>query len=232
MIRAFRRSRRRSERGAVAVEAALITPVLVILVFGIIEFAFVLRDYSVVSSDVRSGARIASTGAGLGPGTCDTSYTGAPPCTPASAPKLAQLAADAIQREGSAMPPKQINYILVYKANAQGFPGSDGNTTMPSNCSGYSNCVRFTWQQNANGGAGAFRYADGSWNSSSISACFPGNSSWPLDRVGVYMNATHKMVTGLFGSSITIADRAAFDFEPLPSASCNGSGTTAGGGHS
>jgi TadE-like protein len=230
--RAFRRSRQRDEGGAVAVEAALITPILVLLVFGIIEFAFVLRDYSVVASDVRSGARIASTGAGSGPGTCDTSYVGAPPCTPASSPALAQLAADAIQREGSAMPPNQINYILIYKANDKGFPGADGITTMPSSCSGVANCVRFTWQQNANGGAGAFRYADGTWKSSTISACFPGTGASTLDRVGVYMNATHKMMTGLFGSTITIADRAAFDFEPLPSASCNGTGTTATGGHS
>jgi Flp pilus assembly protein TadG len=228
--------RRRGERGAVAVEAALITPVLCLLVFGMIEFAFVMRDYSVVSSDVRVGARIASTGAGSGPGTCDT-YTGAPPCTPASSPALAQLAADAIQREGSAMPPSSINYILVYKANSKGYPCtasncSDSNTTMPTTCSGYSSCVRFTWQPAANAGAGAFRYADGSWNSSTISACFPGNATNPLDRVGVYMNATHKMMTGLFGAQVTLSDKAVFDFEPLPTATCNGTGAVATGGHS
>lgn len=236
MTRVIRRLRRRDERGAAAVEAALITPLLVLLVFGIIEFSFVLRDYTVVSSDVRNAARIASTGAGDGPGTCDT-YTGAPTCTPASSPALAQAAADAIQREGSAMPTNNINYILVYQANSKGYPCSssactDTGTTMPTNCSGYSNCVRFTWQPNANAGAGAFRYTDGTWNSSTISACFPGNSTNPLDRVGVYMNASHKMMTGLFGSSVTITDHATFDFEPLPSSSCNGSGATSTGGHS
>jgi Flp pilus assembly pilin Flp len=225
-----RRLRRRDERGAVAVEAALITPILVLLVFGIIEFSFLLRDYSVVASDVRSGTRIASTGAGTGPGTCEV-YTGAPPCLGTSAPALAQMAADAIQREGSAMVPSSINYILVYKANDKGYPGANGSTTMPSNCSGVASCVRFTWQPNAGGGTGAFRYADGTWNSSTISACFPGNATNPLDRVGVYMNATHRMMTGLFGSSITISDHAAFDFEPLPTATCNGSGSTATGGH-
>jgi hypothetical protein len=40
------------------------------------------------------------------------------------------------------------------------------------------------------------------------------------------------MMTGLFGSSLTISDHSAFDFEPLPTASCNGSGSTASGGHS
>jgi Flp pilus assembly pilin Flp len=230
--RVFSRSRLRDERGAVAVEAALITPILCLLVFGIIEFAFVLRDYSVVASDVRVGGRIASTGAGFGPGVCDTSYADAPPCTPGNSPALAQLAADAIQREGSAMPANQINYILIYQANDKGYPGSNGSTTMPSTCDGVANCVRFTWKQNANGGSGGFRYAGGTWKSASISACFPGTGSASLDRVGVYMNATHNMMTGLFGGSLTISDHSAFDFEPLPTASCNGSGSTAGGGHS
>lgn len=230
VTRARNRWRRRDDRGAAAVEAALITPILCLLIFGIIEFSFLLRDYQVVSSDVRAGARIASTGAGAGPGTCEI-YTGAPPCTNGNSPALAQNAADAIQREGSAMPPNSINYILVYRANDKGFPGADGATTMPSTCGGVANCVKFTWQPNAGGGTGAFRYADGTWLSKNISACFPGNAAWPLNRVGVYMNATHRMMTGLFGTSITISDRAAFDFEPLPSEHCDGSGNTATGGH-
>jgi hypothetical protein len=213
------------------VEAALVTPILVLLIFGIIEFSFLLRDYVVVSSDVRNGARIASTGAGDGPGTCDT-YDGAPPCTGKSSPALAQIAADAIQRDGSAMEPNDIDYILVYEANAQGYPGADGQTTMPSSCTGYTSCVRFTWQPGANSGQGGFRYAGGSWDSSTISACFPGGKSGALDRVGVYMHATHHMITGLFGSTIGLGDHAVMDFEPLPTATCNGTGVTATGGHS
>ena len=232
MKRAFRPSRRRDSRGAAAVEAALIFPVLVLLIVGIIETSFSFRDYSVIVSDVRSGGRIASTGAGFGPGTCDTSYVGAPPCVSTNVPALAQLAADAIQREGSAMPNNQINYILIYKANAQGYPGSDGSTTMPANCSGVTSCVRFTWQPGANAGAGAFRYANGTWASSSISACFPGTGLHKLDRVGVYMNVTHRMMTGMFGATLTLSDHAVFDFEPLPTATCNGTGAIGTGGHS
>jgi len=221
--------RRRDQRGASAVEAALVTPLLVLILFGIIEFSFLLRDYVVVSSDVRNGARIASTGADAGPGTCDV-YTGAPPCTGASSPALAQLAADAIQREGSAMPPNAIDYILVYKANVQGYPGNDGNTTMPTTCAGVANCVRFVWQPGANSGKGAFRYSNGAWNSSTISACFPGTVTAPLNRVGVYMHATHSMVTGLFGKTIGLSDHAVMDFEPLATGSCNDKGPS-GGGH-
>ncbi len=212
-MRVSRRARR--EDGAVAVEAALVLPILVILVFGIIEFGFVLRDYAGVSSLVRSGARIASTGADHGPGTCETGI-GAPPCTSTSSPALAQEAADAIQRSGSATNPDQIDFILVYKANSKGFPGAETNTTMPNDCTSTPNCVRFTWRASLD----TFKYSSGSWDSKSISACFPGSPTNPMDRVGIYMQATHKMLTGLFGTSLTLTDRAVMDFEPLATQTC------------
>jgi hypothetical protein len=207
--------RRRREDGAVAVEAALVMPILALLVFGIIEFGFLLRDYAGVSALVRTGARIASTGADHGPGVCDTS-PGAPTCTPASSPALAQEAADAIQRSGVVSNPDQIQYILVYKANDKGYPGANGSTTMPADCSSTSNCVKFVWRSSIN----QFKYNSGSWNSTSISACFPGSVANPMDRVGIYLKASHPMITGLFGSSISLSDRAVMDFEPLATQSC------------
>src|SRR3954453_23719727 len=109
MLSALRpRSRRRGrgQRGAVAVEAALVTPVLIILVFGIIEFALIMRDYVAVSSAVRVGARIAS--ANPGAGLCSAQPS---PCAPATTPALAQQAADAIRQAGTAMPKDSIDYI-------------------------------------------------------------------------------------------------------------------------
>jgi hypothetical protein len=207
--------RRRREDGAVAVEAALVMPILALMVFGIIEFGFLLKDYAGVSALVRTGARIASTGADHGPGTCDTS-SGAPVCTPASSPALAQEAADAIQRSGIVSNPDQIQYILVYEANDKGYPGANGSTTMPADCSATSNCVKFVWRPAID----AFKFNSGSWNSTSISACFPGSVANPMDRVGIYLKATHPMITGLFGTSISLSDRAVMDFEPLATQSC------------
>jgi hypothetical protein len=199
----------------VAVEAALVTPLLLILVFGIIEFSFLLRDHVAVTSAVRTGARIASTAAGTGPGSC-TNLPDAPLCTPASSPALAQLGADAIQKAGSAMPEDSIRYILIYRANDKGYPGADGNQTLPESCAGIANCVRFTWRA----GQDKFRYADGSWSSSTISACFPGTVAKPLHAVGVAMVAEHQWLTGLFGDSMTLTDRASMNFEPLPTSTC------------
>jgi hypothetical protein len=114
------------------------------------------------------------------------------------------------------MPPDSIQYILVYKANAAGYPGADGNQTLPASCTGVPNCVRYTWRPAQN----RFRYAGGNWDSRTISACFPGTPTKPLDSVGVAMVAEHKFLTGLFGASVTLSDRASLNFEPLPTATC------------
>jgi len=59
----FRRSRRaRNQRGAVAVEFALIMPMMCLLVFGIIEFGFMLNRDMIVGNASRDGARAASLG--------------------------------------------------------------------------------------------------------------------------------------------------------------------------
>ena len=91
-------SARRSQRGAVAVEAALLTPLLALVLFGIVEMSLYMRDVVSVNSSVHVGTRMASVSAGAGPATCTPS-----PCTPPSAPMLAQLTANAIQQAGTAM---------------------------------------------------------------------------------------------------------------------------------
>ena len=203
-----RARRRRNSRGAVAVEAALVTPILMIFVFGIIEMALLMRDDVALTSAVRVGGRTASANAGIGPGGVSEGGDCTAPCSPANAPKLAQLAANAVQRAGTALPPDVIDELWVYKANAQGYPGSAGNTAWA--CS--SNCVRYAWVDSKQ----QFRYVSGTWTSSTINAC--ANNS--PDAVGIYMKATHSWLTGLFGNGVTISDHAVFAFEPLPTVIC------------
>ena len=208
----------RGQRGAVAVEAALITPVLVTLVFGIIEFSFVMRDYVSVTSATRSGARIASTGAGAGVQVCDAGESGTQ-CSNAAAPELAKLAANAIQNQGTALNKGQINYLLVYKANAKGLPGAltTWGADPRTDCKNALNCVVYTWSPTAMSGAGKFQYNPtyGSWTSSTVNSCVAS-----ADSVGVYLNTTHPYITKLFGSSIGISDRTTMKFEPLTADVC------------
>jgi Flp pilus assembly protein TadG len=53
-------TRRRQERGAVAVEFGLIFPLLVLLVFGLIDFGFMLNRDTLINNASRDGARVAS----------------------------------------------------------------------------------------------------------------------------------------------------------------------------
>lgn len=52
-----------SRRGAVTVEAALVTPMLVTMLFGIIEFGFIFKDLLMLHQAAREGVRVAAIGA-------------------------------------------------------------------------------------------------------------------------------------------------------------------------
>ncbi|MDQ3216327.1 MAG: pilus assembly protein, partial [Actinomycetota bacterium] len=55
------------ERGAAAIEMALVLPLLVLLVFGIIEFGFIFNRYISVTHAAREGVR--QLAVGVDPGT-------------------------------------------------------------------------------------------------------------------------------------------------------------------
>ena len=56
------RRRRRGERGAAAVEFALVMPILFMLVFGIVDFGYAINRHSVINNATRDAAREASLG--------------------------------------------------------------------------------------------------------------------------------------------------------------------------
>jgi uncharacterized protein (UPF0333 family) len=58
-----RRARARSERGQASVELALVLPVLVLFLLGLIQTALVARDQVLVQDAARAAAREASVGA-------------------------------------------------------------------------------------------------------------------------------------------------------------------------
>ena len=199
---------RSGERGAVAMEAALVTPVLLILIFGIIEMALLMRDHVSLTSAVRTGGRTASANPGAGPGGINEGGDCVAPCSPANAPMFAQLAANAIQRAGTALPKDSIKELWVYKANNKGYPGATGSTAMTCG----TNCVKYKW----NPAKDQFRYSSGSWVSTTVNAC--ANNS--PDAVGIHMVVEHDFVTGFFSDHATLQDHSVFAFEPLPTLSC------------
>ncbi len=74
MTRKMRAIRR---RGATTVELAMVAPLLIFLLFGIIEFGLMVKDLVGVNQAAREGARSAAVGAT--PSTLDTRIAGAAP---------------------------------------------------------------------------------------------------------------------------------------------------------
>jgi hypothetical protein len=212
----------RGDRGASAVEFAIVVPLLLLILLGILEFAFVLRDDLSVSSAVRVGARTAASGAGAGKAVCPPIPDGLVNCPfVTDTPQLAQSAANAIQKAGSAMPQGNIDEIWVYKANASGFAGqattldqmtASGGPGCVKNPTLDLACVKYVWRDSV----GKFQYASGGWDSETIDGCIANP-----DSVGVYMKATHPFFTGFFSSTITMKDYAVQSFEPLPANVCD-----------
>lgn len=120
LFTALRRRARAGQRGAVAVEAALITPILVAVLFAIIEFGFAFKDWIGITSAARSGARTAS-----------------------AEPRNANFASDAaaaVAREGAAITFDSSTVLWVYKAGSNGYPtGQSSFNACPANC------AKFTW---------------------------------------------------------------------------------------
>ena len=116
--------RRRHERGASAVEAALVTPVFLLMVVAILEFGMYFKDSLTVSNAASAAVRVAS-----------------------SQPRMSTFATDAAVKataESGALARTGTTQLWVYEAN-------DGNN-FPKGYSSFANCttcVKFTWNGTA-----------------------------------------------------------------------------------
>ncbi|HEY2812922.1 MAG TPA: TadE family protein [Acidimicrobiales bacterium] len=185
-IRAKRKRRATGDRGAAIVEAAIILPVVVLLVFGIVEIGFLFRSATIVSTSTRSGARLASAQYGSAPDTTTQN-------TVMDNVRLT-VEKDLSSKAGDDTPVD----LWIYKADASGNPPSGGF----SSCG--SPCYVYTWSSVT----GHFTFSSGSW--ASPIACGTAH-----DSVGVFVRATHKPIgfTSAFGT-FTITERTVMRLEP------------------
>ena len=181
-----------TDRGAVAVEAALVIPLLLVMVFGILDTGLYLRDVSAVTAATRHGVRIAS-----------------------AEPRRVSMVDDVAQAVAAAstvLAADSIDELWVYQAGNDGFPVG---TTSFSACP--SRCVRLTWSR----ATGAFVPVSGTqWSPLSINACVGDTHAMSVGvllRVRHRM-----LFSSVLGSSAirTITDRTVMKFEPLPLRSC------------
>jgi Flp pilus assembly protein TadG len=175
------------ERGAAAVEAALVTPVVFALLFGIIEMGFLFKDYLAVAGSVRAGVRIASANPRLS--------------------TFAQVGANSVARTGGAMNLNDVQQMWVYKV--------DTVTDKPVGFTDFSNCtvcVKFRWDA----GTKAFVTMTDNWPASSQNACSSSSLGGPPDRIGVYLQLKHPAFTKLVFNSIVISEASIMTLEPRP----------------
>jgi hypothetical protein len=183
-----RARRARGEKGAVAIEAAILTPLFLLLIFGIIEFGMLFKDWLAVTSSVRAGTRMASAEPRI------TSF--------------AQDAADQVAKEGAALDMGNVKELWVYKAqntgSNAGYPvGGD------SSFSSCTVCVKFHWSP----GAKKFVAYSNTWAATAQNACQPDANH---DSVGVYLNIVHPGVTGLIFGNMTLKEHSVMSLEPIP----------------
>jgi hypothetical protein len=231
MFRAFSRLRH-GERGASAVEFAIIFPVVLLVTLGIMEFALLLRDYNGVTNLARDASRIASANPRVG---TVAGHKGPPDAS------FAYLASQVVESSGSAIPKDSIIDLWVYLANREGYPVTrkapndptevvnwklDTNRTMT--CSEDDYCVRYRWVDGVNGNPGAFKWVSGVWSPQSINACastvpavLPPTTIPDRQAVGVFIRVQHRsLFNGLFDTNMTVSDRNVVTFEPMRSEDC------------
>jgi TadE-like protein len=186
MLQRFRR-RAQGDRGAVAVEAALVTPLILLIVFGIIEFTLLLKDDVAVTSAVRAGSRTAS----------------AEPRVPTFLDDTARSMSRTVQTLDKDGLEDGYGQLFIYESDKDGFPlGS------PTTFACGTHCVRYSWDATA----AKFVKRSGSWDYRTINAC-AGDPN--LTVVGVRLEYRHTFLTGVFGGGRTLSDESVQNFEPI-----------------
>ena len=178
----------RRERGAVAIEAALLTPLLVLLFFGIIEFGMLFKDYLAVTSSVRAGTRMASA---------EPRIAG-----------FAQDAADQVAKEGSALDMDNVDELWVYKASRQRLPGRRATARRSTPARPASSSTGTTATKKF--------VAVRSHHLDCYLSRTPASATRPPDSIGVYMKFTYQGVTGLIFNEMPLEEHSVMSLEPIP----------------
>lgn len=191
---AARRGRSRGERGAALLEAAIVTPLFLALLFGIIEGGMVFYERQSVANMALVGARTAS---GQGAEVLADYYT-----------------LQSVRAGGAGISAGQIKTIVLYRATGPG-------ETVPAGCTTASvtaSCNRYAGADLARpatdfGCDGPPAKIDDPWCPTTRKTSISGTNG-PPDYIGVYVETLHDDLTGIFGRSITLRSDTIIRIEP------------------
>jgi hypothetical protein len=200
------RPRRFDDRGAGLIETALVTPVFLLLVFGILEFGLVFRAYLAVGDTASEGARV---GAIQGPDPTTAGANADFSIVKAVRENTASLELDSIERivvfrgapSSAGAPLDQVpdackdgasvaGSCNVYPARASFYAVQEGDTDYFDCSAGGLSCA---WDPSTrNNGP---RVAD-------------------IEYLGVYIRYRHPFATGLFGNELNLEAASILRLEP------------------
>jgi len=179
----------RSERGVTLIESAIATPVVLLLIFGVLEFGLLFKDYLSLANGVRDGARQASA---LGTDV-NTDY------------KVIQSALKRMPAVNVA----RVKRIVVFKATSADatVPSSCRSGPVTNVCNSYSGSDFTRPESQFNGGANA---PDRFWKPASRKD----RLSDPPDYVGVWIEVRHEAATGLLPLTKDLREEVVMRIEP------------------
>lgn len=188
-----RRARTTGDDGVALLEAAIVFPVIMMVILAVIEFGMLFSSTSTTTSSTRDGARYA------------TAFYAVRSDKVAVGDEIrATVERDLGALTGQGEPVR----MWVYRATPATGEPSGGVA-----CG--SDCLRYTWDTSTN----HFVYDATSvpWSGLSVDACLP-----TLDEIGVMVEVRHDMLTGVIGSAPkTIRERTVLRLEPLPTSQCS-----------
>ena len=195
---------RKRERGAVLVEAALLTPILLLLVFGTMEMGYAFYGKLTVSHMSVAGARAASGGANDVLSDYNT--------------------LQAVKDAATGYADSDISLVVIYRAaSSDDRVPSACLTASVANSSSVRGCNRYTGaslslassQFGCVGPPGPTTKDDNFWcPTARKTALLADAGNGPPDYVGVYVKAVHHNLFGLFGRSFTFTSDTVIKIEP------------------
>ncbi len=188
--------RARGEAGAVLLEAALVTPLLLALLLAAIEGGIAFYERLSVAHMSLAGARSAS---GQG------------------SEALADYHVLRAVRSGGGMAGGQVSVVVVYRATGPGDRVPDGcrSAGVTGVCNRYAagDLARDVSDFGCTGPPGPTTKIDSPWCPTGRKTALSGPGG-PPDYVGVYVEALHHDLTGILGDSITLRSDSIFRIEP------------------
>lgn len=185
------------------VEAAIVLPILIMVVMGIIELGFAFASASTANGTSRSGARLAAAAYA-------TAGTGSDNQQAAADQIAATVTAD-LKNLTSAEPIGMTIYRVDPTATDGAPVGGYPDDNMAGGCS--ANCFRYTWNGTS------MLHVGGSWPN-------PDACGMTLDSIGVFVQVRHDYLTGFVGDSVYLDGHTVMRLEPLPTDQCTGAGAS------